>query len=368
MGQVPVRNLWLLMLYASDLFRMHGTGKVGLEDTPEEIPDLIAELLAHAVERRLRRNLTAGYKITDGILSRIRGRVDLLTTERHRLLDRGKIACHYEELTINTRRNCFVRSALERVAPFVSSKVLSHRCRFLASSLARIGVVGLAPTKSEMGCDRFGRNDSDDRFMVEAAKLVFDLALLTESSGDSLLALTDREENWIRRLFEQAVGGFYQVVLEPEGWKVQCGTWLHWQIEGSTGGIHDILPSMKTDIMLQRNNQEHCIVVDTKFTSILHAGYHRTETLRSGYIYQIYSYLRSQEITGNRMTQASRGLLLHPSIGTKVDEGALIQGHAIRFATVDLASSTQEIRSQLRHVIECWPSENSENKASLAAQ
>ena len=57
-GRIPVRNLWLLMLYASDLFRIRGTGNVGLEGSPDELPDLVAELLAHAVERRQRRHLS----------------------------------------------------------------------------------------------------------------------------------------------------------------------------------------------------------------------------------------------------------------------------------------------------------------------
>jgi 5-methylcytosine-specific restriction enzyme subunit McrC len=40
-------------------------------------------------------------------------------------------------------------------------------------------------------------------------------------------------------------------------------------------------------------------------------------------------------------------LLLHPAIGQMVDETVLIQGHRIRFATVDLTASTADIRSQL---------------------
>ncbi len=57
-GRIPVRNLWLLMLYASDLFRTSGIGKVGLEDNSDELPDLVAEILAHAVEKQLRGHLT----------------------------------------------------------------------------------------------------------------------------------------------------------------------------------------------------------------------------------------------------------------------------------------------------------------------
>lgn len=36
------------------------------------------------------------------------------------------------------------------------------------------------------------------------------------------------------------------------------------------------------------------IVIDTKFTSILTPGRYRERTLDSGYLYQMYAYLRSQ--------------------------------------------------------------------------
>ncbi len=111
-GRIPVRNLWLLMLYASDLFRMRGNDHVGLEDNPDDLPDLVAEILTHAVEQRQRRQLSLGYQTRKAILSRVRGRIDVLTTERHQLLARGLVACKFEELTIDTPRNRFVRAAL----------------------------------------------------------------------------------------------------------------------------------------------------------------------------------------------------------------------------------------------------------------
>ena len=49
------------------------------------------------------------------MLNRVRGRIDLLNTEKHQLLERGKVACQFDELTINTARNRFVRAALEAI-------------------------------------------------------------------------------------------------------------------------------------------------------------------------------------------------------------------------------------------------------------
>ena len=51
-GQIPIRNIWLLMLYASEFFKQVENSKIQVEENPEDIPDLIAEILAAAVEKR----------------------------------------------------------------------------------------------------------------------------------------------------------------------------------------------------------------------------------------------------------------------------------------------------------------------------
>lgn len=346
-GRIPVRNLWLLMLYASDLFRIRGIGKIGLEDSLDDLPDLVAEILAHAVEVRKRRRLSLGYRSREAPLHRVRGRIDVLTTERHQLLDRGMVACRFDELTIDTPRNRFVRVALESISRIVRRQDVAHRCRSLAGGMKSMGVAGEPPTRAQMHTDRFGRHDSDDRFMVAAANLAFELLLPAEVSGAHVLALPDREVAWVRRLFERAIGGFYDVVLSPQGWQVKCGGALAWQISQKSSGIDRILPSMRTDIVLDHLLIGRRIVIDTKFTSIVTDGWYREETLRSGYLYQIYAYLHSQVGRDDALADCASGLLLHPSIGQMVDETVVIQGHHIRFATVDLTASANEIRAQL---------------------
>ena len=210
-----------------------------------------------------------------------------------------------------------------------------------------LGVAGDVPTRVEMSVDRFGRHDAGDQFMVAAAHLAFDLALPMEAAGKNVLSLPEREVTWVRRLFERAIGGFYDVVLSPKGWRVQRGNVLNWQIEQKTSGIFNILPSMCTDVVLDHAQSGRRIVIDTKFTSIVTNGWYRDETLRSSYVYQIYAYLRSQVGCGDPLANCASGLLLHPSVGQTVDETVIIQGHAIRFATVDLTESSEKVRSRL---------------------
>ena len=355
-GRIPVRNLWLLMLYASDLFRDLEKAKVAVEDNPDDIPDLVAEILCRQVERRIQRNLSYGYQSRKAVLGRVRGRIDLLTTERHRLLDRGKIACRFDELSIDTARNRFVRAALEEIAKTVRSFALAHRCRSLATRLRRMGVTGERPSRNDVSIDRFGRHDADDRQIVAAAHLAFNLALPTEAAGLKHLSLPDREITWIRKLYEKGIAGFYDVVLSGKGWRVDAGKTIGWLIERKSPGIDKILPSMRTDIILDHSVVGRRIVIDTKFNSVVTRGWYREETLRSGYVYQIYAYLRSQEGTGDPLAENATGLLLHPSVGDMVNEAVTIQNHEIRFATVDLGATAKEIRTQLFQVLEvCHP-------------
>ena len=346
-GGIPVRNLWLLMLYASDLFRDLEKAKVAVEDNPDDIPDLVAEMLCRRVERRIQRNLSYGYQSREAVLSRVRGRIDLLTTERNRLLDRGKVACRYYEFAIDTARNRYVRTALEEISRIVLQGTLAHRCRSLAASMRRLGVTGERPSRSEVTIDRFGRHDADDQPMVAAAHLAFNLALPTEAKGARLLSSPDREITWLRKLYEKGIAGFYDVALSNSGWNVDAGKTINWQVESKSLGIDKILPTMRTDIVLDHVEKDTRIVIDTKFNSIVKPGWHREETLRSAYIYQIYAYLMSQEKTEDVLSNTATGILLHPSFDESVEEFVIVQNHKIVFATVDLCGTPTEIRQQL---------------------
>ena len=368
-GCIPVRNLWLLMLYASGLIRYSGVRRVAVEENPDEIPDLVAEILCHEAERRLKRNLSYGYRRCASVLNCIRGRVDLVATQSKGLLSRGMIACSFDDLTTNTARNRLVRAALETMGRTLGQKNrdLARRCGAIANALRALGVLGDRPNRIEIGTDRIGRHDEGDQRMVTAAMLAFNLALPTEEEGERLLGRPDREISWVRCLYEKAVAGFYDVVLSPDGWHVEAGKPLNWLVDEQTPGISAILPSMRTDVVLENHSHSRRIVIDTKFNSLLMKGWYREETIRSAYLYQIYAYIRSQENEQDHLSRRAAGLLLHPSIGQTIDETVVIQGHPIRFATVDLAAEARDIRQQLLRVVDFPVSPQSATEIGQAA-
>jgi 5-methylcytosine-specific restriction enzyme subunit McrC len=170
----------------------------------------------------------------------VRGRIEHLSTARRQLLAQGRIACRFEELTVDSPRNRFVRSALHSVAQLVRKPELAHRCR--------------------------------------------GLALPAEEAGPNAVLDPQRCVRWLRTLYERAIGGFFRLHLDQTHWRVRTGKPLTWWMEDASSGIAAVFPSMRTDIVIDRHDPPQRLVIDTKFTGVYRRGWHREQTLRSGYV------------------------------------------------------------------------------------
>lgn len=353
-SKIPVRNVWFLFLYANDLAKYFGRFDAEIEESPN-IKTLIGRLLCHVVELRLRRNLSFGYHQRRANLSRVRGKIDVLKTKCHNLLQRGQIACCFEELTINTPRNRFVRAALTTLSEVIDPKQtpgLSEQAKNLARIFEHAGVDNNYPSRSELATDQIARHESDDKLMVSLAHAVFDLVLPTETEGNRSLLFAERKEVDFPRIYEAAIGNFYKSFFSNDSeWKVTSGRWLHWNVGKRSISFESFLPIMKTDIILENLSQRRKIVIDTKFTNVFGSSRSKEQKrFRSANIYQMYAYIHSQANSTDPASALAEGVLLYPTIGEDVDEAAEIDEHIIRFVTIDLSKATEEIINKLERL------------------
>ncbi|MGO7446501.1 5-methylcytosine-specific restriction endonuclease system specificity protein McrC [Rhizobium ruizarguesonis] len=347
---IPVRNLWVLLIYASGLARFLDPFAAQV-DGDAVLPDVLGRLLAFAVERRLRRNPSLGYQRRSEELSRVRGRIDWMKTEAGMLLSRGKVACRFEELTHNTPRNRLILAALVRARTGVEDTELAFRCGSLVTTLLDAGVSPSPPSRSEISRDRIGRNDADDELVVRVAELVLDLVLPSEQAGDVKVTRLDHDERLLRQIFEKAVAEFYRHEFHGrDGWRVSSQAQYAWEARDATEGLGAILPRMHADVVLQQGIARR-LILDTKFTGILTHRAHGTEGIKSAHLYQLYSYIRSQVGRGDVAADCAEGILLHPSLDRHVDEAVTIQGHRLRFVTIDLASDPEKFRRDLIDIV-----------------
>lgn len=334
---IPVRNIWLLMLYASDVRYLERSVLGNAERNPEKIPDLIAELLCDALERRLRQGLSLGFENTSNQLSRVKGRVDFLETYSKRLLQFGRIQCSFDHVTPNTFVNRYSLGALGRVQPMIVSSELSGRCRRLINWMKSLGIEQLREAGSSGRILSGSRLSGPDGLAMALASFAWDLQIPSSVDGRVLSYYPRDDDRWLRALFEKAIAGFFRLKAGMYGWGVSPGKWMSWQISDSSEKTSEILPKMKTDVFMEHADSKRRIIIDTKFNEILVAGQYRERSLRSNYIYQMYAYLMSQR-TPENADKSLEGILLHPSYGDELDEFAVIQGNRIRFLTIDLLS------------------------------
>ncbi|WP_276824547.1 5-methylcytosine restriction system specificity protein McrC [Mycolicibacterium mageritense] len=344
---IPVRNLWLLMLYASKLFATNGRIRSGAEQHPDDLPDLVTEILVTAVDRRLQRHLSQTYVDRRESLTRVRGRIDVLRTESAQLLSRGRVACRFTELDVDNPRNQLLLAALRVGGGLAQSPELAHRCRQLAGMMGQIGVSAVVLSPDAADRIMLGRNDSDDTDAVNAARLLLRMNLPNEDTGfrHRMAPLRDVEE--IRRLYEAAVRGLYRVAL-PQPWRVHAGETRHtWPVTESSGGAAAILPVMRTDVILESPDRR--IIVETKFADALKPNHYGVPKLSRDHMFQLYAYVQSQS-GRDALAPTTEGVLLYPVVGGELDEYVVIGGHRYRFLTVDLAGPAATIRRRLLSV------------------
>jgi len=344
--RIPARSLWFLLIYASDMLaqlRTNERDQILAGERDDDLIDVIAEVLVVEVENRLRRQLTFHYRHRRADLNRVRGRIDHLRTESHRLSDQGRIACRFDELSVDSPRNRFIAHTLLSNAPVIRSD-LAQRCRAAAFRMHRLGVSAIAPSRSELSRDRLGHHDVGDRRMLDAAYLLRDMAIPIHEHGTVDLPLLREDAAVHRKLFEGAVRGFFRYTLSGQGWDVRART-LRWK--PSEEPEPSFLPAMKTDITLEHPANKRRIVVETKFTDALVDRDGKT-TIETSYLYQLYAYLASQSGFGDDAADTAEGVLLFVKTSNRelFTAERSIQGHRIRFLSVDLAASAADIRTR----------------------
>lgn len=349
--KIPVRSMWFLLIYASELLaqlREPERDRILAGERDNDLLDAIAEVLVVEVEQRLRHQLTLHYRTRHADLDRVRGRIDHLRTATRRLSDQGRIACRFEELSVDSPRNRFIAHTLIYAAPLIIRKDLGQRCRNAAFRMHRLGVGAVEPSRSELSRDRLAHHDAADRRMLDAAHLLRDMAIPFHAHGAvDLPALLD-DAGKHRKLFEWAVRGFFRYALSGKGWSVGPRI-LHWP--SSALSKTGYLPVMKTDVTLENLTAQRRIVIETKFTDALVLGpdYGKKEpTLSSGYLYQLYTYLASQSHQGDPVADQAEGILLfvQTSGSQPFTEETEIQGHRMQFMSVDLGATPAEIRTR----------------------
>ena len=342
---VPIRNVWHMLLYAWKEQRFIGKWKNDVESAPT-LDALLSRILADLVRQRMRIGLGRDYRPHEQTIRGIRGKVDFNRSLKQMTFPRGQAHCHFHTFTSNISKNQVIRSTMHNMAlrgrfgkEGAETIKLRHQLRSLIRNMDHVDLIQLTPETTRRQLQE--RHDRDYRLMLLICDMIARHQMPTQFAGGKQLYSVDLSWKFVCRVFERFVANFYSMHL-PD-WKVIPQKTLYWPTEGSSS----FLPVMRPDIVMEHKAILKRVVIDTKLTgSSLTSGQHGNQTFNRDHVFQLYAYLQSQA-DQSLACKTATGVLLYPVVQHTLSESVSIQGHQLRWETIDLATPWQEIEASL---------------------
>jgi 5-methylcytosine-specific restriction enzyme subunit McrC len=351
---IPIRNLWYMLLYAWNELSLKRLWSDEDAEIAPTLDALLASILAKFVQQRLRIGLGCDYMDESLAIRGVKGRIDFTTSVKGRTLDRGMAVCDFQQYSANVPKNQIIRSVLARLVQtgdfgveVVRADELRHQLRWLVRLLDGIDLIELKP--DFVRSQQQNRNDHDYRLMLAICELILQRQMPTHEGGLHKISELERTAMVFHRIYEKFIANFYGHHLRE--WIVTPQKRLGWYEEDP----NPHLPAMHPDLVLQEKSTGRIIMLDTKFTAqSLDAGRWGQPAFNSPHLYQIYTYLKSQEHMSEQF-RCCTGILLYPTVHQNLSEAIRLQDHTVRIETIDLTLPWQDVEHSLLELISKSP-------------
>ena len=149
------------------------------------------------------------------------------------------------------------------------------------------------------------------------------------------------DEQRMCRLYEKFILKYYRKEYPDLS---ASASQIPWNIDD---GYIDMLPIMQSDITLK--NKEKTLVIDAKYYAHTTQQQYNVNTLHSGNLYQIYTYVKNLD-SGN--TGKVSGMLLYAKTDELIlpDNSYQMGGNTISVRTLNLDCDFSEIKKQLNDI------------------
>jgi len=167
--------------------------------------------------------------------------------------------------------------------------------------------------------------------------------LQTTRKGDVKLMkfLDDQRMN---RLYEKFILNYYK----KEHPQISASaSQIKWQLDDDEDWL---LPRMQSDIMLEYDNK--VLIIDAKYYKNTLQSYYDVNTLHSGNLYQVFTYVKNKQV--ENLDNEVSGMLLYARTDEEVlpNNEYMMSGNRIAVMTLDLNQDFNQIKNQLDTIAE----------------
>lgn len=334
---IRIQNIYYMLSYAFQVLNEQGYKQVAAEEF-DNVAELCAAILIKGVSLQIKRGLGKEYVLQSESLSSLRGKIDISTSVKQQSMLKKQLVCNYDEFSVNSYMNRIIRTTVDVL---VRSGISKDRKKQLCKLLIYFSEVEPLSRDSINWKLQFNKNNQTYQMLISVCYLILKGLLQTTSDGSTKL-MDFLDEQRMCRLYEKFILEYYR----KEHPEIRASaSQIPWDTDDD---YREMLPVMQGDIMLKKG--EKTLVIDAKYYSHTMQKQYDVNTLHSGNLYQIFTYVKNldTERTGN-----VSGMLLY----AKTDEVVLpnneykMGGNAISVKTLDLDCDFHEIKAQLDDIV-----------------
>ncbi len=336
---IRIQNIYYMLAYAFQVLNEQGYKNIATEEF-DNTAELCAAILARGISTQVKRGLGKEYIPQTEALSSLRGKLDISESIKTQTFQKKQMICSYDDFSVNSVMNRIIKSTVLLLLKGDISKSRKKELRKLMVFFENVDAIDLYSVNWNM---QYNRNNQTYRMLISICYLVFKGLLQTQSDGTTKL-MDFLDEQRMHRLYEKFILEYYRKE-HPE--LTTNASQIPWQLDDDFG---DMLPVMQTDIMLTKD--EKTLIIDAKYYAHTTQRQFDKNTLHSGNLYQIFTYVKNKEVELAEHPHKVAGLLLYARTDEEIylEKEYKMSGNQIGVRTLNLDGDFDMIKSQLDEI------------------
>lgn len=340
---ICIQNIYHMLAYAFSILSEQGYRDIATEDF-ENAAELCAAILERGITSQVKRGLGREYTSRIEALSSLRGKVEITESVKTQALLRRQTVCSYDEFSVDSRMNRIIKAT---VAALVRSDISKARKKSLKKLMVYFADVEQIDLQHVIWSMRYDRSNRTYRMLIAVCLLIAKGLLQTQADG-GVRMMDFLDEQRMCRLYEKFLLEYYRRE-HPE--LDASASYIGWALDG---GFSDMLPTMKSDIMLTQHHR--VLIIDAKYYGHTMQQQFDKRTIHSGNLYQIFTYVKNKEaeLAATGRSHEVSGMLLYAKTDEEIqpDGTYRMSGNRISVKTLDLNQPFENIRAQLDAIAE----------------
>lgn len=339
---IPIKNVYYMLSYAFQVLSESGYKKLATEEF-ENIGDLCAAILIKGISSQIKRGLSREYISETEALSSLRGRINISESIKSNSIIKNQMVCTYDEFSLNSYMNRIIKTTVELLLKADISKNRKKELRKLMIFFAEVEVLDPHRINWKM---QYNRNNQTYQMLIAICFLVIKGLLQSSSEGGTKL-MDFFDEQRMCHLYEKFILEYYR----KEHPEIKADALqIPWVLGDDDS--KEMLPIMQTDITLRSKSEDKILVIDAKYYSHNTQSQFGKNSIHSGNLYQVFTYVKNLEAVNTDKSQKIAGMLLYAKTTEQIqpDNKYNMSGNEITVRTLDLNQDFIKIAGALDEI------------------